>query len=932
MKIKDLSGNPESYVSGCGCPSCCDSNVDYVAQDLQYDATSYVKSSISQFAKTILSDLDTPQLPVLTQGEANLQLTSQTVNEPPVLLMARQLEEAEEGDPQIPLAAVQGGSAIAFSDVTQIAGLELPTQTWGSAVGDYDGDGNMDIWLNRHQQNAILYRNQGDGTFADVTDEVFLEGETKGDFHGAAFVDINNDGRQDLLQSAGGDQGAEADNPNKEKKLFINSNEPWQNQSGELGVDYLTGRGRINTVADFNQDGLLDYFFTGPLPEDAASPPTLFLQQADGSFFNAGPSGVALDVPSGTFGIVSDLTGDGKVELIYAANSPRLQIYETSSPSANEVIFTDITADLMVETSNATVQDVVVGDFNGDKRQDLFVVYQSSSSSGVRIDSATSGRARLLVTKPMQRGIELTMTGRLDLNFQGDPEIVLPQFMQGVGITPDEIKIGASGRSPDSLIFGLDPEQDAGLATYQPGEDSGVFIGYENGRWKILLSNRSFDEVNFLYNSNQTIEEITAVNFPLTPARRQSSLLINTEAGFVDQTAGSGLDVGVTASNAVSGDFDNDGDLDIYMVVTDLTSNQPNILFENLGDGTFVPLNDAAGASGRPVDGAIPGVGDGVSVLDYDNDGDQDLYVTNGDVAGFRRSFLIDGSPNLFQNNQTSGNHWINITLEGTESNRNAIGARVELTAGGQTQVREQTAGIHNRSQDDSRMHFGLGQIETIDEIRVVWPNGMEELILNVNGDQFVTIVEGSGVAVATNPTPDGNTGNQSIIEGTNSSDMLLGTSGRNVIRSRAGNDSIQGLGGNDNLLGGAGQDSLAGGDGNDLIVGGQGQDVVSGGAGVDKFLFTTPDAADTITDFQPGEDVIRVRVASFGGGLTAGDLQANQFHLGGVATQSSHRLVYDPGTGELMFDPDGTGAVAAITLATLEGLPAVTEADIKLV
>ena len=175
--------------------------------------------------------------------------------------------------------------------------------------------------------------------------------------------------------------------------------------------------------------------------------------------------------------------------------------------------------------------------------------------------------------------------------------------------------------------------------------------------------------------------------------------------------------------------------------------------------------------------------------------------------------------------------------------------------------------------------------------------------------------------------------GNKQIIEGTAVGEVLTGAGGIDVIRGKAGRDTIRGLDGNDNLFGNSGVDTIDGGAGGDLIVGNQGNDILTGGLGADKFLFNaTTDMSDIITDFNVDEDVIRLRGARFGGGLSAGNLAPNQFHLGATATQGTHRVIYNSATGELFFDEDGNGAASAHLIATLEGLPDLTASDISIV
>ena len=100
------------------------------------------------------------------------------------------------------------------------------------------------------------------------------------------------------------------------------------------------------------------------------------------------------------------------------------------------------------------------------------------------------------------------------------------------------------------------------------------------------------------------------------------------------------------------------------------------------------------------------------------------------------------GSYHLYHNVCQSGNHWLEIDLEGTRSNRDGIGARVDLTAGGVTQVRIQDGGIHNRAQNHSRLHFGLAKNTAADKITVRWPSGTKQELSSVRGDQLLRIKE----------------------------------------------------------------------------------------------------------------------------------------------------------------------------------------------
>jgi hypothetical protein len=184
-------------------------------------------------------------------------------------------------------------------------------------------------------------------------------------------------------------------------------------------------------------------------------------------------------------------------------------------------------------------------------------------------------------------------------------------------------------------------------------------------------------------------------------------------------------------------DYDNDGWLDLLVVNGHVYPQvegafpggeyaQRRLLYRNLRDGTFAEIGQSipALAKRRASRGAAFG--------DYDEDGDVDVIVNE-----------IDGAPALLRNDGGSGaGHWISLKLQGTKSNRNAAGARVELKAGGLTQVDEVHAGDSYISHSDWRLHFGLGAATMVDEITVRWPGGAVEKLTKVKADQVVTIVE----------------------------------------------------------------------------------------------------------------------------------------------------------------------------------------------
>jgi hypothetical protein len=188
-------------------------------------------------------------------------------------------------------------------------------------------------------------------------------------------------------------------------------------------------------------------------------------------------------------------------------------------------------------------------------------------------------------------------------------------------------------------------------------------------------------------------------------------------------------------------DLDNDGWLDliavsghVYPQVDTLPSGdryrEPKLVDMNQGDGTFCDAKEQAGTSILS-----PRASRGLAVGDLFNDGNMDVVIEN-----------LDGTPEVLRNPGISGRHWVSFELAGAKSNRMAIGARVKITASGVTQTDEIHSGGSYLSQNDVRVHFGLGTAAKIDSVEIRWPAGAVDTIKDLSSDRFYTLLEGKGL------------------------------------------------------------------------------------------------------------------------------------------------------------------------------------------
>jgi hypothetical protein len=185
-------------------------------------------------------------------------------------------------------------------------------------------------------------------------------------------------------------------------------------------------------------------------------------------------------------------------------------------------------------------------------------------------------------------------------------------------------------------------------------------------------------------------------------------------------------------------------DQDVFFACRDGAKNIPNIFFENLGTGVFRRITAVTGAEGS-IGAALKsnaGNSESVVTVDYDVDGFLDLLVTNGLNMAPKG---IGGDEQLFRNLGNS-NNWLELDLVGTQSNRDGIGAKILVTAGGVTQYREQNGGYHRWAQNHQRIHFGLGENSVASEIKITWPSGQIDTFTNINANALYRVTEGGNI------------------------------------------------------------------------------------------------------------------------------------------------------------------------------------------
>lgn len=510
---------------------------------------------------------------------------------------------------------------------------------------------------------------------------------------GVALIDYDRDGRLDIYFT---------NSPTVEMALAgQKARSALYHNDGDGAFTEITDKAGVGEagwamgacVGDYNNDGWPDLYVT------AFGPNTLYLNNGDGTFTDVTEKAAIGDPRWSTGCAFGDYDGDGWVDLL-VANYVDFRLGDLpkfgEGPSCQY-------RGLAVQCGPKGLKGA------GD------ALYHNNGDGTFTDVSKNAG-----VSDPNgYYGLGVVWT---DLNEDGRPEAFVAN-----DTTPNYLYQN-EGRGKFSEIAFV-----AGVAVNEAGSTQacmGIALGdyLHTGRLSLFVTNFS-EEYNTLY--------------------RNEGKLTFTDVSYASGTAAGSLPYVGWGAGFI--DLENDGWLDLLAVnghvypqvdARDIGTRyrQPKLLYINQRDGTFREVSRDVGSAL-----SAPRVSRGAAFGDIDNDGDIDIVVGE-----------LDGPPVILRNDGGNRNNWITLELRGASSNRLALGARVKVVTGKLTQVDEVRSGGSYLSQNDLRLHFGLGKAERVDRVEIRWPSGKTEALTNLAARSFYTVKEGEGV-VSTDRRPQQN-------------------------------------------------------------------------------------------------------------------------------------------------------------------------------
>ena len=481
--------------------------------------------------------------------------------------------------------------------------------------------------------------------------------------------------------------------------------------------------GAAVVILDFNGDGLHDIYVT-----DSQGPNALYSNNGNGTFTEvAAAAGVDDPLGRSNGGCAADYDNDGAQDL-YLTNYGPSRLFRSSGDGT----FLDVTAPAGVADAHSFLRSTgcAWGDYDRDGHLDLIVVrhLHEFEPGGLALYHNNGDGTFANVTPLLDDGRFPAPTG------------------DGSSIGEQVGNIWGAGYQPGWVDFDNDGDVDLYVVN-----DFGIEI-HENVLWRndgpAPGGSWSFFDASADSGADLAMYGMALAVGDYDLDGNLDLFMTNIKENILLRNTGDGLTFTNTMSDAVPDismirgkeritwgamflDYDNDGDEDLYVVSGQLggptapnAKDQRNLLLRNNGDGTFADVSSAGGADD-------PGVGHGAGYLDFNGDGCLDLYVAN-----------LGQRAKLFQNDCRSGDSWLAIETVGTTSNRDGIGARITVVAGGKTQIREIASGGSMMGQNMMEAHFGLGAATVADSVTIRWPSGTVQTLTDVAVNQRLTVTE----------------------------------------------------------------------------------------------------------------------------------------------------------------------------------------------
>lgn len=656
---------------------------------------------------------------------------------------------------------------IPFTNVAPTAlkdGFQISNYRPSVVVFDYDKDGWLDLYITSNAGNAnFLYRNLGDATFRNMSEQAAVA-LTDNNSSGAVACDLNNDGYQELyvgargiigdgldFRSASGNDDASAKLRNAiSDHLFLNNG---NGTFTDITVSALGASVNIRSAssiacADINSDGWLDIYVGNAVDEDwfmfdQPSHPghynLLYLNNGDLTFQEISAS-------AGVQGGEITLRDENGIPIMFPDTQTGVQ-YEGYDPS-----ILDAQGNRVADPSGRT-HAVLFFDYDDDRDPDLWVANDGHRPYVFRNDSTPSN----VSFTPVAEAMGVNKSG----NWMG--------FAVGDYDHDEDLDIFVANVGYHLRLFSPQMEP-GGDCKYTERFDWGTCLHY-------LLRN---DGVQYLEGVGvvgafpDVAPDIAITPSPLMPPRSLDRKRIHP-----DWDTPTGLGAYDFGYGATFFDFNNDGFQDLYWLGSEGPPGKSSFpaagrMLMGSSSGAFEDITVRAHLLDiLDVDYSVldpnkqnfnPDLqrisnkfhlnGKGLAHGDLNGDGYVDLIASNSSGPVWDESaqaFNPALGPLFVWINGGGGNHWITLNLmgrmgiDGTGSNSDAIGARVYIKSGGRTQVQEVRAGSSYISMDSLHLEFGIGQATVVDEIRIIWPSGTEQILQNITADQILQIIEPQG-------------------------------------------------------------------------------------------------------------------------------------------------------------------------------------------